>query len=351
MTKDQGSSERHSEQGTNENEAEHIDWEIAERLLKMAKLGDPDSQFLLGHMLRDGNGLKLDRTEGASWWRQAAKLGHAGALYALGNMHGNVDGVGVESPSDPSLAIRLAQGIEIDSAEVEVAEHGLLTYKGAQVLLYIKDSRKDRETLLHNPEGSPRFHVAECHALLGMRKRQRFERYVVTTSTSGIFKVDAKDPDTDKREAMEVRLLVCRHCLIHLDFKDYKSGSKRDKNTVCHSFNIQDFFSEYESVFKSKPKYTDESAPTDGYTHDWKEKSRKFRAGKNWKCDACEVDLSKHKNLLHSHHINGVTFDNACENLKALCLLCHSREPSHNNMQVPPAKQQIIVSLWREQGL
>ena len=72
----------------------------------------------------------------------------------------------------PDFIIQLREtGIEIELEEVEGTKNGLLSYKGQHVLLYIKDTRQDRDTLLHDPENSRRFHIADkCSTLERMRE-------------------------------------------------------------------------------------------------------------------------------------------------------------------------------------
>jgi len=61
------------------------------------------------------------------------------------------------------LHMALDTGIEIDLDEITPEPGGLLTYKGEQVLLYIRDTRSDLDTLLRHPEKSRRYHVADVN--------------------------------------------------------------------------------------------------------------------------------------------------------------------------------------------
>ena len=62
------------------------------------------------------------------------------------------------------ILIDLQEGIEIELSEIDVAPGGLLTYKGEQIILYIKDTNKSEEINLHYPEESTRFifQIARC---------------------------------------------------------------------------------------------------------------------------------------------------------------------------------------------
>lgn len=248
------------------------------------------------------------------------------------------------------LRERLQLGIEIEWREVDVEADGLFTYKGEHVLLYIKDSRKDRDTLLGRPQDAPRFHLVDCTTLEEMRRKKRFDRYVITTNTSGVFDVDAKDFRTQERETVQVRLLVCQNCLKKLNYNGFKSAAGPAKERAWHGFSIEDFFKRYESRFRERPRYTDKTAPTQGYAENWADISTRFRATRNWTCEKCGVRLEEHKSLLHTHHRNGQTADNRRENLAALCVECHAKEPDHR-MRVDPMDREQLAALRRQQDL
>lgn len=120
----------------------------------------------------------------------------------------------LEQLEPPDFIVELGTtGIEIPLSDVETLENGLLTYRGEQVLLYIKDTRQERETLLYDAEKSRRFHVADCETLDRMRHEHRFDRYVVTNRRDGLFLVDALASEDGTIEEMEAPLKVCRNCL------------------------------------------------------------------------------------------------------------------------------------------
>ncbi|WP_412558647.1 HNH endonuclease [Thalassospira sp. MIT1370] len=249
----------------------------------------------------------------------------------------------------PDIRQILWQSLEVNIEEVETGPLGLLTYKGEQVLLYILQPRRSEYTLLNEPENSPKFHVAECSTLDKMRGQGRFDRYVVTSNTSGTFNVEFEEDYPPRKGRVQADLHACKNCMKKLNYKNYNSLQQRARNELVANFDIAEFFEEYRSLFKSKPKYSDVTAPPIGYSDDWQDLSAELRRKTGWTCQSCHVDCSAPENrkLLHVHHKNGVRGDNSPSNLEVLCALCHAEQPMHKHMHVKPEVRSTITDLRR----
>lgn len=258
-----------------------------------------------------------------------------------------------------ALLTDLAGGIVIAPSEIEIGPGGLLTYKGEQVILYIKDTQASLWTLQNKPEESRRYHVAECRTLQDMRAKGRFERYVVTNRSTGRFLVDWLDPDTRGRGEIEAELKVCKNCLGVLNYKGYKSESHQStqgasytsKDALWTGFDIAEFLRTYATFFQSRPTRAAETARINMYVKDWNRISRDRRKAARWRCKQCEVNLSEHRDILHCHHLNGVVTDNSETNLRVLCALCHAAQPCHGHMRVAAKDKARIKACRVTQGL
>ena len=233
--------------------------------------------------------------------------------------------------------------IEIEMSFVEIqpiAPGGPLVYEGKQVLLYIKHTGLERETLLNDPVNSRRFHIGECETLEQMRRDNRFGRYVATNDTSGMFNVEATDPDTKEVEALQAELYVCKNCLKALDLKVERSNWPQ--------FSISEFFREYETFFTSLPQHTEITAPKGGYPRNWGRIASSYKEQCRWICEQCGVDLSgeQYRSLLHCHHRDGVVSNNNADNLQALCVECHNEQPGHG-LYPPGKKERAILAKLR----
>jgi len=247
------------------------------------------------------------------------------------------------------------EGIEIEEiTEVRAEYGGLLTYKGEQVLLYIKDTGSDRATLILRPEDSKRYHVAECRALDRMRAIGRFDRYLVTTRKDGKFVAEWVDRESGQRGEVEAALKVCKDCLKALNWEGYadrklrlvgRDGRRKAKADIWSGFNISHFLREHVTFFHSRPSGVGRVGGR--YAIDWSIISEQTRRARDWRCEQCHVVLADHPQLLHCHHRNGVKSDNSAANLQVLCVLCHAAAPLHAHMRVTPKEKALIESLRR----
>ncbi len=85
------------------------------------------------------------------------------------------------------------------------------------------------------------------------------------------------------------------------------------------------------------------------YTEDWGDISEIYRLSVGWICEDCGVDLASNKFFLHVHHLDRNKKNNKNENLRALCVQCHSDQPGHGHMKLDRnfvnSREQILRNL------
>ena len=62
----------------------------------------------------------------------------------------------------------------------------------------------------------------------------------------------------------------------------------------------------------------------------WKDYSWLYRHVQDWQCEGCQLSLNSDRQYLHTHHIWG-TQNNDPNDLRALCIACHSEQPGLNH--------------------
>lgn len=239
-------------------------------------------------------------------------------------------------------------GVDIQLDELE-SSNGLLSYHGRQVLLYIPDHGNNVLNTVENPEKGRKFHLADCATLEQMRHNNRFERYVATNRMDGLFEISGTEYYDGETQRHMVPLNVCKNCLKMLSYKGYGNRSRSESNYIFQEFNLEDFFEQYSTMFRTLPKLKNEVYDT-GYTNDWEEISEQCRRKANYVCESCHTDFSHDKHLLHVHHIDGIKSNNSMSNLKVLCADCHRKEPMHTHLYISNKDMSRIYELRRAQG-
>ncbi|MGC9462355.1 HNH endonuclease [Vibrio genomosp. F10] len=252
-----------------------------------------------------------------------------------------------QETSIDKLDLELAEGKDVELKDVDVGS-GLLSYKGRQVLLYIKDHGGNAQSVINTPGTGNRYHVSDCSTLKKMRAEGRFERYVATNDVSGEFTISGSKGYLGSSVEGKAKLKVCQNCLTQLNYKSWTTGGNR--GAILSNFNMAEFFQTYSSFFPHMPSRKSDTAETD-YTDDWAKVSSHYRVEQDFQCEECKVNMRSNRALLHVHHINGVKPDNSINNLKALCIDCHSKQPFHSHMALRHSERQLINQLRKEQGL
>lgn len=238
-------------------------------------------------------------------------------------------------------------GIDVTIDEVDT-DHGLLSSNGAQVVLYIPDQGRRIDEVLDDGTQGRKVHVADCITLEEMRQKNRFQRYRAVVNVSGEFEVFGTSQRGQQNVEGVARLQVCINCLKHLNYRGYLTERGR-QNEIRKAFNLKDFFAEHSTLFRYLP--TSFVERKGGYAENWADLSATYRASKGFACEQCRLDLSNHKYLLHTHHVDGNKRNNQIANLKALCADCHRKQPLHDYMSIKASDMAKLQALRKEQGI
>ena len=276
-------------------------------------------------------------------------------------MRKRIDALEKNDSFGESMAPRRDIELELETVGIEIEEGDIqsigpyLTYRGEHLaIVYILNSWSPSSDLQNNDptKKTPRFHVTWCETLEKMKKKKKFNRYVLSRFKSNLFRVEAfeRDPDVvrirgERHMLEDIRLFPCQNCLDAMQYRGFRLDQpKPQRLQQVDDFAVSQFLEENDgilTVMKHLPTTLAEDARGGGYTEDFPEVSRKLREQEGWTCSECNIDMQDKKQGLHVHHINGVKSDNRKSNLKVLCALCHQKY--HKNMHINSDIERYIL--------
>jgi len=233
------------------------------------------------------------------------------------------------------------RGIDIDDLEdIQIHEDTTLTFHGYRVLVYIRDQYVRQDGL----QPPYRYHVSDCKTLQNMRKKKRFGRYVATNRKDGLFMVNyfhlgANEPI---EEGAQRELHVCMNCLDALNWNHYTDKSFTQKRVIWRSFSPATFFEIYQTKISVLPSYNEFDAPLNQYVEGWDALSKHAKVSRNWICEECTIDLTAHREFLHTHHVDGNKANNLRSNMAVLCIRCHAKQPDHQHLRNSPHHAEFL---------
>jgi len=105
-------------------------------------------------------------------------------------------------------------------------------------------------------------------------------------------------------------------------YKNYVSDSD------VANFNLKDFHKQNKSFFDFDTSLIEkgEYAKANVYSRKWTEISNQIKTKRDYSCESCgwRPTNSYEKRFIHTHHQNGDKTNNRDDNLKVLCIKCHS---------------------------
>jgi hypothetical protein len=250
--------------------------------------------------------------------------------------------------SREKIKFQLKTGVRVAAAEFASIETvaGMFSHNGEHAFLYIDEPYHTEDVLMQKPaESAQRFHlVKHCPSLLAMHNAGKSERYVLIQNSDGEFPSKPLDSFTGRTmidKVVNAHLMPCKNCLAQLAYQGYaKPGPKyrqrdrQDNDKIFRNFDVKSFFEHYEPFFFDTNFYR--KNPNDGkanYTSDHLKIRDQLLIEIDFCCEKCGVQLKDRTSLLHMHHLNSRKGDNRRDNLKILCIICHSLEPNHQHMK------------------
>jgi len=82
-----------------------------------------------------------------------------------------------------------------------------------------------------------------------------------------------------------------------------------------------------------------------GYTRDWNLVSKEYKEQKGYTCEQCglRMDNPLDREFIHCHHVNGNKTDNRQENLRCLCIRCHSKVDEQHRRNLSSGANRVML--------
>lgn len=206
---------------------------------------------------------------------------------------------------------------DIAYQEIEIINNSFIHKKGEDEL-YMFAYKKRYQTVKF--ESLPKYHIVECETretYSGFRfaNHMPVEIYCINQRIS----LGANNLD------------LCKNCI---------------KKINLYSMGTSDI--EWFDVILSKAdsrEYGSNNIRFDGYTRDWGHVSKAYRFKHGFICEECGIDMSQRKAefFCEVHHIDGNKINNKTENLKCLCVKCHSNVDERHRINY--SKDQNLMKL------
>lgn len=196
-----------------------------------------------------------------------------------------------------------------------------------RVNLYIATKEVDRYHFNINTidkEDLFKYHIYKCKTISKMFNSGRKHRYKINNRDDGTFYYKFTDNIGNVVEINENQELnICKNCLAKYLGKKTAANDKEVNNFKLKDFHQQEsnFFTEDISKLE-KGEY----AKPNTYTKFWNKISTQLKIKKDYTCENCgfKANSEYEKRYIHTHHINGDKQNNYEDNLKVLCIKCHS---------------------------
>ncbi len=166
----------------------------------------------------------------------------------------------------------------------------------------------------------PKFHIVNCKTIHEQKSKDNFNGHYVF-SNEPIWMIDLDDISKD--------LLSCKNCINHILENPTGDAAYDAIIDVITSTEFVERIVKDPNIdgnFETRDRPINSETGMWGYTPDWYQKSRDYRANKRYTCENCNIKLDGAAGFyLDTHHISGNKTNNSPSNLKCLCVLCHSR--------------------------
>ncbi|CAA6810426.1 MAG: Unknown protein [uncultured Sulfurovum sp.] len=200
-----------------------------------------------------------------------------------------------------------------------------------RVNLYIATKEIDRRYTLNSIQSGDlyKYHLYQCSTISTMFNSGRKHRYKLNTREDGTFFYTFNN---SKGKILKIikdqKLNICKNCLKKFLGKNFVS----DYDVA--NFDLRKFHQQNSSFFDfdTSSMEKEEDAKPNVYSRKWTQISNQIKTKYDYTCQECgwRPKTVYQKKFIHTHHQNGDKHNNRQDNLKVLCIKCHSEVDTYH---------------------
>jgi len=214
-----------------------------------------------------------------------------------------------------------------------------------RVNLYIATKEIDRYALnTIQSEDLYKYHIYQCSTISTMFNSGRKHRYKLNTREDGTFFYNFHDYNGKVLGIKDNQKLdICKNCL-----KKFLGKSPLSDYDVAH-FNLKKFHQQNSGFFDFDTSSIEkgEDAKPNVYHRKWTQISNQIKTKYDYTCQECgwKPKNGYEKRFIHTHHQNGDKQNNGADNLKVLCIKCHSEVDGYHTRIKSSMNYRAFISI------
>jgi hypothetical protein len=173
------------------------------------------------------------------------------------------------------------------------------------------------------------YHIYQCSRVVKKLRDNPSQIFTINNRDNGLFHVSFRQNNKEVFHNKNQELPICKECLAHFN------SLHRTTYSVAN-FRLKKHYQNRDTIFNFNTTNLERGEQLNFNTNTilWDKISKKIKLKKEYTCEYCDFTPQNEydKKFIHAHHRRWNRVDYA-DNLKILCIKCHTKERHHLDMQ------------------